>query len=204
MIICFAGAHRTGKTTLAKESAKHIGGEYISVDLGQVQRDAGYDSSNQDYTFGDRIKIQEILFAHFSKLLSICARYPKEILFLDRSPMDLVGYTLARVQGGNLTEEQHAWVMSFIQRCHALTSFFVDVLIGIQPGIPLVDDNDTSAKAASGFVEHINLIIMGALTTFGGNSKVYVMPRNKTSMDQRLDYVSYVGADYHTKVGQYK
>ncbi len=207
MIICLSGAHRTGKTTLAAALAKAIELEYFDTDISGAQKRLGFDSSKQDYTFEERIAIQEGLYDYFSDLLNASAKVAAEhkcTIIMDRSPLDLIGYTLSLAQASTLTEAQSDWLNGYIERCQNLTSHFVDVVVGIQPGIPLDPSKLSSAPSNVGYIEHINHILMGAIATHRGNTSCYVMPRNITDPTARLDYMKYVGADYYQRIGRYK
>lgn len=71
MIIGLLGAHRTGKTTLAKATAEASGIRFMQVQLSEAQRILGFDSSKQDYTFKERRQIQEGLLNYMAELTQI-------------------------------------------------------------------------------------------------------------------------------------
>ena len=112
--IGLTGAHRVGKSTLAQVLAKDIKAEYTPVGISDMQAAYGYDSSKQDYTWEERKKIQELLLGEFSNQLlglRVLRTEPvsRSMKVTDRTPLDLVGYTMWSFPE-NPTKEDNAWL----------------------------------------------------------------------------------------------
>ena len=53
------GSHRVGKSTLAKAFSESSGALNVQMNIGALQKELGYESSNQSYDFDTRMEIQE-------------------------------------------------------------------------------------------------------------------------------------------------
>ena len=202
-MIGLLGAHRVGKSTLALTAAAAFNLKYIPVSISKMQEKHGFDSSNQSYSFEDRMMIQEHIYYEFQSLLSATAagahfvqtanvRLTRDVpkvngIIFDRTPLDLIGYTLIHV-GDQLTENQSTWLLNYINGCIDLTNKYFTSVIQIQPGIPLVSA-DTSAKASLGMIEHLNAIYMAYLLDPRVRIKRDLMPREITDLEDRLNFL---------------
>ena len=186
MIIGLLGAHRTGKTTLAKAVASVSGIRYMEVKLSAAQRILGFDSSNQNYTFKERRAIQSGLLEYMGLLLEATAQ--GDVIY-DRTPLDLIGYTISLANANVLDEDDEAWLEKFISDCHLLTSHYFDVVHLIQPGIPLIKDNDTSAVTQQGYINHLNYIYRGVVMEMNYRTKAYILPIWITDINQRVNHI---------------
>lgn len=195
-MIGLVGAHRVGKSSLATHIAALTRRKFIPVNIGQMQAKHGFKSSKQDYDFQTRMLIQECILDEFKSLLYTESTIPKsggmtreikpEPIF-DRTPLDLIGYTLIHVSD-QLTDEQSAWLLDYINQCINLTNvYFTDIML-VQPGIPLVSDNTTSAKASAGIIEHLNAIYMAYMVDPRVKSNTAILPREILDMNERAKY----------------
>lgn len=185
MIFCLTGAHRVGKTTLMHEIVKQIGtnGTALEMNLGAIQREIGFDSRNQSYSFEHRLKVQEYLIERMDEIFE--ANRGKDTV-CDRSPVDIAAYTLVHVDD-KITAEQSKRLKRLIERCAEVAKRHVLGCLLIQPGIPLVDDKDTSAKSVEGFIEHLNTLCFGLINDEKfADVPMYYTPRAMTSLDDRV------------------
>ena len=93
-MIGLIGAHRVGKTTLMNALAKGPF-EAIPISINQMQKNIGYDSSKQNYSFEERMNIQRYLFNALDDYLYKKSRVPGPAVFrrqgaviTDRTPLD--------------------------------------------------------------------------------------------------------------------
>lgn len=195
-MIGLVGAHRVGKSTLAKYLAEKTGRKYVPVSISDMQKKHGYDSSRQDYPFEIRMIIQEHLLKEFTEKLVIMPsmykiialeHYQEPKLVFDRTPLDLIGYTLIHVND-QLTDEQSQWLLEYIERCIKLTNEYFDGVMLVQPGIPLVTDNTTSSKASAGIIEHLNAIYTSYMIDPRVRSSTAILPRDMLDLDDRANY----------------
>ena len=94
--IGLCGSHRTGKTTLAKEVSCKTGLKFIQTSTSEVFAQNGLDPS-EPMDFSTRIWIQ-------NKVVSAAEEVWKgagERFITDRTPIDMMAYTLADIDGAS-------------------------------------------------------------------------------------------------------
>ena len=188
MIAGLLGAHRVGKSTLAYEYALKHNYQYHPISISKLQAEIGFDSNNQSYDFDDRIKIQDHVLKRLAENLEAIDN-KGEYIITDRCPLDLIGYTMIHVTE-HVTEEQSEWLLQYIQKCIDLTNKHYYRVVLIQPGIPLVTENTTSAVARMGIIEHLNLIYLGISTDPRLRIKPTVFDRTLTDLKERLNQLN--------------
>ncbi|MBE0438086.1 MAG: AAA family ATPase [Methylomicrobium sp.] len=182
--IGLAGAHRVGKTTLAKAFADSFDIAYIPSVTSDIIRSHGIDAAD-DCDFWLRMKIQwEILAVH-----EAAYQEAKGMFIADRTPLDFIAYALADVTRDNIAPEQSVELMNYKSACvHTINRYF-NVLTVIQPGVKFVDEPG-KPKHIEAYVNHINAIICGlasseksimVLTTY--------MPKNLIDLNSRVSAV---------------
>jgi hypothetical protein len=175
------GSHRVGKSTLAKAFAMKTGALNIEMNISKIQKEIGYDSSNQSYDFDTRMIIQEHVL---KRLEEIYAEYQGEDAVCDRTPLDLVGYTMLAVSD-SLSEAQGERLLRYIEDCITLTNKVFTAIVLVQPGIPL-SEAVTSAKSNLGLMEKLNLIYLGLITDERTTVPHFYIPKDMTNLDHRL------------------
>lgn len=180
------GAHRVGKTTLAKHAAGISYYHFVEVSISGMQKQRGFDSSNQDYDLSTRQEIQEGLLHDFEALLDRVSRLNK-LFITDRTPLDLIGYALLHV-GNSATAEQSAWILDYIQRCIKVTNKYYEKVVLVQPGVELVHSS-TSAAANYGVIEHLNAIYTAYLIDPRLACKRQIIPREVLNLNDRVHYI---------------
>lgn len=184
-MIGLSGAHRVGKTTLAKKIAESSRVTFIPTSVGEIQRELGYDSANQSYDFDTRMTIQE---AVFERLDALYVKNKAKLVIFDRTPLDLIGYAMCAVND-SLTQEQSDRLERFIEKCYKSVADNFTFITVVQPGIPLVEDNDTSAKCCKAFIEKFNAIILGLLHDPRSGGRVSYLQRHVTDLDKRVNCI---------------
>lgn len=177
-----------GKTTLARKVVEQIGNTsaLLELNLGNLQREIGFDSRNQSYSFEHRLKVQEYLMQRIEEIFKINA--DKQV-FCDRSPIDVLAYTLVHVDD-KTTQEQFDRIQALFEHCERILKRYVVGCLLVQPGIPLIDNNTTSAKCSAGFIEHLNTLCFGLLNfERWADVPMYYIPRNVTNLDDRVNAV---------------
>lgn len=159
MMLGLVGAHRTGKTTLAEAYAKKSGATLVKMEIGTLQKELGYDSSNQSYDFDTRMTIQEHLLRRFDEIYSSIKGLDA---VCDRTPLDLIGYAMLAVTD-DLSDAQGARLTQYVTDCVNLTNERFTSLVLLQPGVPLTS-SDTSAKSVLALMEKLNLIYLGTFS----------------------------------------
>lgn len=183
--IALLGAHRTGKTTLAQEYASNTGVKFQPISISSLQAEIGYNSSNQSYSFAERMVIQNHLLNRLEEIYE-SAKVPT---IYDRSPIDLIGYTTLAV-GEHLTPKQSLWYVWYVQACINLARKYLDGILMLRPGIPLVD-SPTSAKACPALIKVLDLVFVGSLEPQALKDISYIMPLDApTDMAHRIDVLT--------------
>lgn len=131
MIYGLTGAHRSGKSTLAKKIADDMGLHYLKVETAEVAKRHGFNPV-APMTYAQRVELQMILFDDFCKELEKAPRP----LITDRTPLDHVAYLLGEttmLSGAGLDDKFVSKVEDFISRAvdYAVTRF--DVIICLAP-----------------------------------------------------------------------
>lgn len=181
-MIGICGAHRTGKTTLAKAFSEKTGIPFVQTKASGVFAEMGLDPK-ADYPLAQRIEVQK-------RILEACAKQYRSvdsgIFVTDRTPVDMVAYTFADVQRGNMTPELTAQVNGYVADCVAVNNAVFSLLMVVQPGIELVEE-EGKAPANVAYIEHINSLVMGIAVSEMIESAHYYIPRGMVELDRRVE-----------------
>jgi hypothetical protein len=171
------GAHRTGKTTLAAA---------VSSSVSDVFKRLGYDPQ-ADYDYETTMQIQEAIMEGAALQYRAVGRS----FIADRTPVDMMAYTLARVQRSPLPEGGDDRLLAYLGRGYEVLNQHFSVLVAVQPGIKLLHD-PTKAPASAGYVEHINSLILGLMVDARNRASRHFIQRNVVDLNKRVSAV--VGA----------
>jgi nicotinamide riboside kinase len=184
-LIGLVGAHRTGKTTLARAYADKFNKSLCITSASGVFKKLGLDPQ-ADYDFDTRMTIQEGI------LQSVAERYADmpHVFITDRTPIDLMAYTLADITREGMNKERERRLEAYMNECVRITNKFFNVLIVVQPGIPLIEDA-TKAPASYGYIEHIATLIMGFVIKENIKAIHSYIPESTLDLDKRVKCVEY-------------
>lgn len=183
-IIGLAGAHRTGKTTLAQAYAGKRSAHFHQMDTAKLMAKHGYDSSNQTMDFKDKLRAQELLLHEYYDSLTELRMSEHKLIITDRTPLDLATYLLIRV-GPEESEEYSAEIIKYIRHCIAMANTFYTGITVTQPGIPLISDSK-SAAASMAYIEHYNSIILGLTHHDLNQSPIQILSRLDIDLGTRV------------------
>src|SRR3954465_9433351 len=93
MTFGISGAHRAGKSTLARETAKSLGIHYLDASTTEIMKGTGFYPVGPGSSFEKRLIAQEFLLKEFAKM-AMKAPYP---FISDRTPLDYIAYTLGEL-----------------------------------------------------------------------------------------------------------
>lgn len=180
-----AGAHRTGKTTLAQAFALRSDIPFVRTSASEVFELLGKDPK-ADYCIESRIVIQEAILYAFERQYAHAAGQ-SAVWVSDRTPIDLASYMLADVQRATLAgqPELAQYVVNYVKRCIESTNKWFATVVLVQPGIPLVEAVGKAGACAAN-IEHINLIQAGLLLSENLSCGHYMIPRQFTLLEDRL------------------
>lgn len=137
-----------------------------------------------DYDFRTRLRIQNEILNDAIELYSTSGHS----WISDRTPLDMLAYTLADVQRANLSDEDQAGLMAYMARCFRATNMYFSALILVSPGIEIVEE---AGKAPGGvaYIEHLNSLMLGLVVDERVESAHFFIPRRMVTMEDRLQCV---------------
>lgn len=184
MIIGLSGSHRTGKSTLAKKFAEKYKGLALETSVGKVFGELGLDPAlpmNVDV----RLTVQNIILNEMEETLEK-ARLVRTMVVLDRTPIDMIAYTLAEFDGRHkLNERQTERLAQYIERCYQVANKYFSVIIVIQPGIPIVEEK-LKASCCPGVIEKIALLVNGAVSSKSLAVPDFFLAKSCISIEERI------------------
>ena len=177
------GAHRTGKTTLARVVAERTGLPFVSSSTSQVFADMGLDVRD-DYPFSVRIRAQHIVL---ERMIEAYRRAGTRFI-TDRTPIDALAYTLADVQKANLTVGELKQVETYMEECIRATNYSFFHLFLLPTGLPYVEAPGKPPFNVP-YQEHIHFLAFGAVVDERFDVTCEVLRRAATNLDSRADHV---------------
>lgn len=193
------GSHRTGKTTLAEAFSKRADIPFVRTSASGVFTKMGLDPK-VDYPFEVRLDVQRAILEAFE------AQYRSVnggVFVTDRTPVDMMAYALADVQRANVPDKLFGPIEKYLKDCIRVTNSFFSILMVIQPGIELKDE-EGKAPANVPYVEHINHLILGIVISEAIESAHYSIPRSMTGLDQRIECVEFAVRKTQEKFAAHK
>ena len=181
MNIGLCGSHRTGKTTLAEAISKKNGMPFLRTVTSKVFQQYGIDPS-MPMDLKTRLGIQHKILDAAEKIWQTA----EEQFITDRTPLDMMAYTLADIQG--TTEINFDELEGYLARCIDVTNTFFALLVLVQPGIPLMHE-EGKAALNEGYLEHLNYMILGLCNDDRVKGTFICLHRTMTSIDERVDTV---------------
>lgn len=180
------GSHRTGKTTLAKRYAEKNGLEFVETSASAVFKEMGLDPA-KTYDFATRLTVQEAILTAFDK---VYAKHVSKLTITDRTPLDLMAYTLAEATGEAVRSEDQARLSAYIEKCFDVVNKRFLALIVIQPGIQLVQAEGKGAMN-SAFIEHLNSLVLGLSVDERVKTAHFYLPRHMVDLEERVSAVDF-------------
>ncbi len=181
MNIGLCGSHRTGKTTLAEAISKRTGMPFLKTVTSEVFQQCGLDPSHP-MDFKKRLWIQHKILDAAEKIWQT----KEEQFITDRTPLDMMAYTLADIQG--TTEVNFDELEGYLARCIDVTNTFFALVVLVQPGIPLMHE-EGKAALNEGYLEHLNYVILGLCNDDRIRGTFVYLHRAMTSLDDRVKTV---------------
>ena len=182
-MISLLGAHRVGKTSLARVYAEKHGAVFVETSVSAIFKELGRNPADV-VDFKTRLDIQEHILERLGELYRSVPALAQVIF--DRSPIDMLGYTMAEATGVKITPRDQARFRKYTADCFDLTNRHFSTLLLVQPGIPLVEAKGKAALSEA-YIEHLNSLMLGL--TCDGRLKIphYFIPRQMIDMDDRIE-----------------
>ena len=170
MVYAFSGAHRSGKTTLAKAVAEDLGVMFHETKTGEVLKAAGIDIV-ANMTIGERMVAQEYLLDHHVKTIEALPRP----LIVDRCPIDMMAYTLAEIGMHTLTDpELDKRINDYVGKCLAATNMHYMMAVVTRP-LPFYVVEEGKPPPSKTYQWHIQTIIEGGFDLVADNIMIATM-----------------------------
>jgi predicted ATPase len=182
MIASLIGAHRTGKTTLARHYAQKTGCLFLETSTSAVFAELGVDPA-KPMDFKTRMNAQEKI------LETLEAQYRavslKHDVITDRSPLDMIAYTMGDAVGDAVPEDQQERFAKYIDKCFEVTNKYFGVVVLVQPGIAM---EPTPGKAAANraYCEHLNLLLKGVMGDDRLTIQGYHLKKTSVDLEKRF------------------
>lgn len=181
-MIGLCGAHRTGKTSLARAYAEKHGIAFVETPVSAIFRELGHDPAAA-FDFKTRLDIQEVILERLDAVYG--ALNPTEQAITDRTPIDLMGYTMSEAIGAAVSAADQERFKKYVQRCFDVVNRRFSTLVLVQPGIPLkVEEGKAVVNAA--YIEHLNSLMLGLSVDQRVKIAHFYIPRQVLGMDERL------------------
>lgn len=201
MRIGFTGAHRSGKTTLARLVSAEYGLPMVDSPASQIVKDYGFDMARdnrltftKDGQANDGVLMQMEIYSCLNGSLGNAG----ESFVSDRTPIDVAAYLLAdaTAYSGNTVAQETA-VMVMEQAIRDTERLF-DMVILVPPGIQfMVEDGKPPINPA--YQEHHHMLCRGIL--FDEDLDLYwdEIRRTTYTIDARMDFVRGMIAEWNSE-----
>lgn len=180
------GAQRTGKSTLAGAFAEEAGVPALYTSASGVFAEMGLDPK-ADYPLAQRLDVQRRILDSFEKQYRAVEG---GIFIADRTPIDMMAYTIADIQRANVPSELEGVIESYLKDCIEVSNATFSILMVVQPGIPVVEA-EGKAPGSFAYTEHINHLVMGIVVSEAIESAHYYVPRDMLELEQRVECMKY-------------
>lgn len=181
MAIALIGAHRTGKTSLARAYAEKRGVPFVETSVSAIWKELGLDPA-VTYDFETRLMVQEKIL---ERIDAIYGKWAGLDFITDRSPLDMAAYTLAEAIGDRVPQGCQEQLAKYVNACFEVTNRRFGMVFLIQPGIALVKEEGKGAMN-SGYIEHLNSLIFGLSVDERLTCQHFYMPRAVLDFDERI------------------
>lgn len=181
MRIGLCGAHRTGKSTLARLFSEVNGVPMVASSVSAIALRYDFDMDNHRRDEPSFREMQDVILDTLEKSFR-----GKPTFISDRAPLDAAAYLIADMQASTGSPAFQEGVLQYIDRAIRLTDELFDVVILVPPGIAF-EAADGKPGANLAYQEHHHLIVrglMGDLTVSNGE-----LARDNLKLDDRLDAV---------------
>ncbi len=181
MAVALIGAHRTGKTSLARAYAERRGVPFVETSVSAIWKELGYDPS-VTYDFETRLTVQEEIL---KRVDAVYGNWAGLDFITDRSPLDMAAYTLAEAIGDRVPASCQQRLAKYVNDCFDVTNRRFGMVFLIQPGIALVHEEGKAAINV-GYIEHLNSLILGLSVDERLTCHHFYMPRAVLDFEDRL------------------
>lgn len=171
--IALTGAHRTGKTTLAKQISKEFGLPYWPSDVTGMMNSLGY-KFEEDQPLAKRLEMQQDIFDLYVDRLNNEA--PAYGFITDRSPIDFASYLLSEA-GASSDPNLSNSIKTFVVYAMVCANNF-DMLV-LTDILPTYVEEKNKPKPNIAYQMQIQVLIRGLLSAATRPSKLILQTSDK-------------------------
>ena len=183
------GAHRTGKTTLAREAAGKLGVPFYETSISKTLASLGV-NPQADMPFHDRLRLQgiilETLLAGYANAQAQHSR--ASLILVDRTPLDVLAYTRSEILRSTMDPLANLVMSMHEQRCFAAMNFNFAGACVVRPGIPMVADS-TKATPNVHYQSHISAVMIDGVIDHRNGVSTILLGRQDIDIDSRVHHV---------------
>lgn len=182
-----AGAHRTGKTTLAKAVAEKMEIPFLTTSASKIATDLGI-KIGLDMPFDQRQEFQEAALLSFEELYADGGE--SKMFITDRTPIDLAAYVMTAWHPAIATDRHHEWAMDYVKRCiDATNRWFFQITI-LQPSSAITfSEAEQKGENIDIYRESLNASMIGLSYLDEVRAAVHIVERDLTNMEDRIEAV---------------
>ncbi len=158
MSIGCIGAHRSGKTTLAKALSAYFNLPFYNGSFGDMAKRLGYTSSVADMTLQERAKMQYDVLGEYTNEVRAMQKQQGPII-TDRTPIDMMAYMLAEC-GMHDGAGSQAYV--YVEDCIRLTHELFSGTIMIFP-LETYEQDEGKPPLDAAYQRHIHYLMAAGL-----------------------------------------
>lgn len=189
-----SGAHRTGKTTLAKAASEQSGVPYVPFETATVFKKLGT-SFDEIKTISDRIEIQRAIIAYAHSLY----RRQETSFITDRTPIDIAAYLMADAQAHTGTPAEHAAILEMMEDCIDITAQHFSSITTLPPALEYVEAPD-KPKPNVAYQWHHHYLCLGIIKDSRlGDLTSYSIRANVTDLQQRANIMLHLMGAAHNQ-----
>lgn len=180
MKIALFGAHRTGKTSLAKEFAEVTRLPFVKSTVSKDMKNLNAET-DKAFDMKKRLETQEKIFESYKNLMS-----DKVALITDRSPLDFALYTILEVSNNFPNDiELISRYQNYLDSCIQESKKF-DKIYLLQPGIEIVQEGG-KGNSVKPVIDKLNLIALGLASKLETN--IVIIPEYILNLSQRVEFL---------------
>lgn len=186
-MIGLAGAHRTGKTTVAKEFAEKTGMPYYTISASDVIASMGL-TCDQIMDLDTRLNVQEALVMKCDEVFGDAVKNAPFIA--DRTPLDVAAYLLADA-GQELSDPQIQKINKLVSDCFTITNGAFQAVMYVPMGIPYKWEPGKPLPN-SAYQYHIGSIILGLLGDVKNQVPYWFYTKEAANVTQRIAILDHI------------
>lgn len=181
MRIGFTGAHRTGKSTLARAVGKTFKIPFLTSAASRVAADYGFNMATDNRLTTGGMAMQESQLRTMIEQLEAAG----DSYVCDRTPVDAAAYLLADATASAGNPEYQERVVEYVENAMRLTAKYFDLVILVPPAITF-EPMDGKPPMNVAYQEHHHMLVRGMLTDPEIDINSYSIERDNIDRDNRI------------------